>query len=63
MDKMKDPKVAELVIELKNTIAIVNKLNKKLYANGVTYRLEETYDEETKSKQLEIRYLQQKVEY
>lgn len=60
---MKDPKVAELVTELKKTIATANKLNKKLYAHGVTYRLEDTYDEETKSKQLEIRYLQQKVEY
>lgn len=60
---MKDPKVAEQVKELKKLISEVNKVNKKLYAQGVTYRLEDTYDEETSSKQLEVRYLQQKVEY
>lgn len=60
---MKDPKIAEQVKELKKLISEVNKVNKKLYAQGVTYRLEDTYDEELQSKQLEIRYLQQKVEY
>ena len=60
---MKDPKVTEQVKELKRLISEVNKVNKKLYAQGVTYRLEDTYDEEQQSKQLEIRYLQQKVEY
>ena len=60
---MKDPKVTEQVKELKKLINEVNKVNKKLYSQGVTYRLEDTYDEETSSKQLEIRYLQQKVEY
>ena len=60
---MKDPKVAEQVKELKKLINEVNKVNKKLYAQGVTYRLEDTYDEQQQSKQLEIRYLQQKVEY
>lgn len=60
---MKDPKVTEQVKELKRLINEVNKVNKKLYAQGVTYRLEDTYDEEQQSKQLEIRYLQQKVEY
>ena len=60
---MKDPKVIEQVKELKKLISEVNKVSKKLYAQGVTYRLEDTYDEEQQSKQLEIRYLQQKVEY
>jgi len=60
---MKDPKVAEQVKELKRLINEVNKVNKKLYAQGVTYRLEDTYDAEQHTKQLEIRYLQQKVEY
>lgn len=60
---MKDPKVTEQVKELKRLINEVNKVNKKLYAQGVTYRLEDTYDEEQQTKQLEIRYLQQKVEY
>ena len=60
---MKDPKVAEQVKELKKLINEVNKVNKKLYAQGVTYRLEDTYDEQQHTKQLEIRYLQQKVEY
>lgn len=60
---MKDPKVIEQVKELRKLIVEVNKVNKKLYAQGVTYRLEDTYDEEQQSKQLEIRYLQQKVEY
>ena len=60
---MKDPKVTEQVKELKRLINEVNKVNKKLYAQGVTYRLEDSYDEEQHAKQLEIRYLQQKVEY
>jgi predicted transcriptional regulator len=60
---MKDPKVAELVVELKKTIATANKINKKLYDQGVTYRLEDSYDEEKGCKILEVRYLQQKVEY
>ena len=60
---MKDPKVTEQVKELKRLISEVNKVNKKLYAQGVSYRLEDTYDAEQQSKQLEIRYLQQKVEY
>ena len=60
---MKDPKVAEQVKELKKLITEVNKVNKKLYAQGVTYRLEDTYDEEQQTKHVEIRYLQQKVEY
>lgn len=60
---MKDPKVTEQVKELKKLINEVNKVNKKLYAQGVTYRLKDTYDEEQQTKQLEIQYLQQKVEY
>ena len=60
---MKDPNVTDQVKELKKLISEVNKVNKKLYAQGVTYRLEDTYDEDSNSKQLEIRYLQQKVEY
>ena len=60
---MKDPRVAKLVTELKKHIDQLNKLNKKLYAQGVTYRLEESYDEDLNTKNLEIQYLQQKVEY
>jgi len=60
---MKDPRVTKLVAELKQNVDKLNKINKKLYAQGVTYRLEDTYDDQTKSKQLEIQYLQQKVEY
>ena len=60
---MKDPRVTKLVTELKQNVAQLNKINKKLYAQGVTYRLEDTYDDTTNSKQLEIQYLQQKVEY
>tara|TARA_B100000900_G_scaffold322922_1_gene282427 strand:- start:2549 stop:2731 length:183 start_codon:yes stop_codon:yes gene_type:complete len=60
---MKDPRVAKLVTELKKHIEQLNKLNKKLYAQGVTYRLEESYDQDLNTKNLEIQYLQQKVEY
>ena len=60
---MKDPKITELVKELRETVKTMNKINKKLYAQGVTYRLEDTYDSETDSKPVEIQYLQQKVEY
>ena len=60
---MKDPRITKMVSELKQTVTQLNKLNKKLYAQGVTYRMEDQYDDETESKQFEIRYLQQKVEY
>tara|TARA_B100001094_G_scaffold314068_1_gene352561 strand:- start:94 stop:276 length:183 start_codon:yes stop_codon:yes gene_type:complete len=60
---MKDPRITKMVSELKQTVTQLNKLNKKLYAQGVTYRLEDGYDKDTNSKQLEIQYLQQKVEY
>ena len=60
---MKDPKVVKLVEELKDYVKKLNSLNKKLYAQGVTYRMEDEYDDETESNQFEIRYLQQKVEY
>ena len=60
---MKDPRVTKLVDELRSNVTKLNKLNKKLYAQGGTYRLEEAYDEESNTKHLEIRYLQQKVEY
>ena len=60
---MKDPKVSELCTELKQLVSQLNKVNKKLYAQDVSYRLEETYDENKAYKEFEIRYLQQKVEY
>ena len=60
---MKDPIIADMVAELRELIEQINIINKKLYDNDVSYRLEDTYDEEQQSKQLEIRYLQQKVEY
>lgn len=60
---MKDPIIADMVAELKELIEQINIINKKLYDNDVSYRLEDTYDEEQQAKQLEIRYLQQKVEY
>lgn len=60
---MKDPKVSELCKELKELVQDINKVNKKLYAQDVSYRLEESYDESKGYKEFEIRYLQQKVEY
>ena len=60
---MKDPIIADMVAELRELIEQINIINKKLYDNDVSYRLEDTYDEEQQSKQLEIRHLQQKVEY
>lgn len=60
---MKDPIITDMVAELKELIEQINIINKKLYDNDVSYRLEDIYDEEQQAKQLEIRYLQQKVEY
>jgi hypothetical protein len=60
---MKDPKVAELVKELKSNIKKLNSINTKLYKQGVTYRLEDGYDEETSSKVVSINYLKQEVTY
>ena len=60
---MKDPKVADIVKELRLYVDSINKLNVKLYKHGVSYRLHDTYDEDTGAKNVEIQYLQQKVEY
>ena len=60
---MKDPKVADLVKQLKTLVNDINKVNTKLYKQGVTYRLEESYDEENHTKQVEVRYLKQEVKY
>lgn len=60
---MKDPKVADLVKELKTLVNNINKVNTKLYKQGVTYRLEESYDEENHTKHVEVRYLKQEVTY
>jgi len=60
---MKDPKVADLVKQLKTLVNDINKVNTKLYKQGVTYRLEESYDEDNHTKQVEVRYLKQEVKY
>ena len=60
---MKDPKVADLVKELRLYVANINKLNVKLYKQGVSYRIDDGYSEELSAKQIEIQYLQQNVEY
>lgn len=60
---MKDPKVAEMVKELNSIIKDLNKLNVKLYKQGVSYRLNDGYNETTESKEFEIQYLKQTVEY
>lgn len=60
---MKDPKVTELVKQLKTLVNDINKVNTKLYKQGVTYRLEESYDEDNHTKQVEVRYLKQEIKY
>ena len=60
---MKDPKVADMVKELNTFIKDLNKLNIKLYKQGVTYRIDDGYSEEVSAKQIEIQYLKQTVEY
>jgi hypothetical protein len=60
---MKDPKVTEMVKELNNLVKDLNKLNIKLYKQGVSYRLHDGYNETSESKEFEIQYLKQTVEY
>jgi len=60
---MKDPKVAEMVKELNTLIKQLNKLNVKLYKEGVSYRLNDGYNETLESKEFEIQWLKQTVEY
>ena len=60
---MKDPKVADMVKELNTLIKDLNKLNIKLYKQGVTYRIDDGYSEEVSAKQIEVQYLNQTVEY
>jgi hypothetical protein len=60
---MKDPKVADMVKELNTLIKDLNKLNIKLYKQGVTYRIDDGYSKEDSAKQIEIQYLKQTVEY
>jgi len=60
---MKDPKVTEMVKELNTLVRDLNRLNVKLYKQGVSYRLNDGYNETTESKEFEIQYLKQTVEY
>tara|TARA_B110000503_G_scaffold136225_1_gene218191 strand:- start:953 stop:1138 length:186 start_codon:yes stop_codon:yes gene_type:complete len=60
---MRDPNVTELVNELNKHIDAVNKLNEKLYDQGVSYVLKDSFDRETNVKVLEVQYLKQTVEY
>ena len=60
---MKDPKVEQMVKELNTLVNNMNKLNIKLYKQGVSYRLEDGVNDEINAKHVEIQYLQQKVEY
>ena len=60
---MKDPKVEVMVKELNTLVNNMNKLNVKLYKQGVSYRLNDGFNDDQKAKLVEIRYLQQKVEY
>ena len=60
---MKDPKVTEMIKELNTIIKQLNKLNVKLYKEGVSYRLNDGYNETSESKEFEIQYLKQTVEY
>jgi hypothetical protein len=60
---MKDPNVEEMVKELRTLMKNLNKLNVKLYREDISYRLIDGYDENTRSKHVEIHYLQQTVEY
>ena len=54
---MKDPKVTELVKSLYKHIDDINKINKKLYKQGVTYSIQDSFDQEVEAKLLEIRHL------
>jgi hypothetical protein len=60
---MKDPKIEVMVKELNTLVNNMNKLNVKLYKQGVSYRLNDGFNDDQKAKLVEIRYLQQKVEY
>ncbi len=60
---MKDPKVEQMVKELNTLVNNMNKLNIKLYKQGVSYRLDDGFNDEINAKHVEIQYLQQKVEY
>lgn len=60
---MKDPKVTEMIKELNSLVTDLNKLNRKLYKEGVSYRLNDGYDPDLDSKIVEIQYLKQTVEY
>lgn len=60
---MKDPAVTDMVKELRLYVDSINKLNKKLYKQGVSYRLRDGFNDDQSAKLVEIQHLQQKVEY
>jgi len=60
---MKDPAVIDMVKELRLYVDSINKLNKKLYKQGVSYRLSDGFNDDQSAKLVEIQHLQQKVEY
>jgi len=52
-----------MVKDLNTMVKEINKLNVKLYKQGVSYRMEESYDDTLGAKQVEVNYLKQTVEY
>ena len=60
---MKDPKVTEMVKELNKIVSDLNRLNVKLYKQGVSYKLHDGFNSEKDTKEVEVQFLKQTVEY
>ena len=60
---MKDKEVEKDVKELRELVERINVINTKLYKQGVTYMMKDTYNESTNAKEIEVDYLVQRVEY
>ena len=60
---MKDKQVEKDVKELRELVDRINVINAKLYNQGVTYMMKDTYNESTKAKEIVVDYLVQRVEY
>ena len=60
---MKDPKVTEMVKELNKIVSDLNRLNVKLYKQGVSYRLHDGFNSEKDTKEVAVQFLKQTVEY
>jgi hypothetical protein len=60
---MKDPKIEEKVVRLKQLITELNELNEFLYKENVSFGIKEKTKDDPKARVFELSYINQTVNY